>query len=123
MRRKCTLRSCTDKDLYKDHIIQYYEPVHESAKQGSSLSEILSNHLFSYKMYFLFMRKRASPRSKISPEYYQYLSKRAKKVLKATPKVLADIRIMLKLSRESFYPSRQAHMNNVKFVPLSELAR
>ena len=40
-----------------------------------------------------------------------FFGKRAKHVSKATPKVLADIRIMVTLSRNTFYSSRRAHMN------------
>ena len=72
---------------------------YEPANRDISLSKISPNPRFPIQnVFFVHMRKWAS---EISFEHCRDLGKRAKKVLKATPKVLADIRIMLKLSRDS----------------------
>ena len=59
-------------------------------------------------MFSVHIEKRTSPLSGISLEDCRDLGKQTEKVLKATPKVLGDIRIML--SRYSFYPARRVHM-------------
>ena len=64
---------------------------YEPANQGISFSEISPNPQLQYKMLFLAqMRKRARPLSETSLEHCRDLGKRAKKVLKATPKVFAS---------------------------------
>ena len=50
----------------------------------------------------------ADPLCEISHGHYQYLGKLPGTVLKVTPKVLADIGITLKLSRDSFHTSRNS---------------